>query len=462
MKHRDAQKEAAWDFLCSRARFKIECFWSGARMSRLGSFVLLAGILLGAPGWAGERLLYRDAVRSMLLRAFTQPEPFSPEFAGCLVDKLLDRVMLGKSIISEKDLESRVRNGLSERVSEGTNVECAWATASDLDEFRVDHGSLGNRYVLVRGQGLYLMGNLFLKKGPGDLSPVLVDMEAVEREVRLRVIRQCGQVRAACEMLVGGTPGQVAFQPGLIAKKILLKPDRENRGSQGGTSPSSEAVTAGPGRVPQTGHPVAPRPDSASLAAAPVLPSYDCGKAKAYAEQLVCSDRELTYMDRFVAALYWNQVARAPSGSKPPQGRQEQIAWIKARNTCVDRECVKNAYVNRASQLKSGLPAATEGTDLKVRQCMSDSIKHVRPRLDGIDFSTGVVALYESGGIAISYDLEPEVIASKPGDHLVVCLVELPKNCPRGDHRGKLYLAHNLRTGQNWTLQDSQHSCGGA
>ena len=32
----------------------------------------------------------------------------------------------------------------------------------------------------------------------------------------------------------------------------------------------------------------------------------------------------------------------------------------------------------------------------------------------------------------------------------------------RGDQRGRIYQARNLRTGGTWTLPDSQHSCGGA
>jgi hypothetical protein len=41
-------------------------------------------------------------------------------------------------------------------------------------------------------------------------------------------------------------------------------------------------------------------------------------------------------------------------------------------------------------------------------------------------------------------------------------LVSIPKGCPKGDHRGKIYKATNLRTHGQWTLPDAEHSCGGA
>jgi len=43
-----------------------------------------------------------------------------------------------------------------------------------------------------------------------------------------------------------------------------------------------------------------------------------------------------------------------------------------------------------------------------------------------------------------------------------LCLVSIPAGCPRGDVRGRIYRATNLRTGETWQAPDSEHSCGGA
>lgn len=56
----------------------------------------------------------------------------------------------------------------------------------------------------------------------------------------------------------------------------------------------------------------------------------------------------------------------------------------------------------------------------------------------------------------------PAIKNSRVGDHVLNCLVFIPKDCPKGDDRGRIYTVTNLRTLESWTLPDSQHSCGGA
>ncbi len=82
----------------------------------------------------------------------------------------------------------------------------------------------------------------------------------------------------------------------------------------------------------------------------------------------------------------------------------------------------------------------------------------------------GTSVIYANGVQGISYGLEPAVAASKVGDVIWLCLATLPKNCPKGDTRGRGYLALNksaLRraaesAGVTWYLSDNQHGCGGA
>ncbi|HJW39842.1 MAG TPA: hypothetical protein VJ476_01290, partial [Rhizomicrobium sp.] len=56
----------------------------------------------------------------------------------------------------------------------------------------------------------------------------------------------------------------------------------------------------------------------------------------------------------------------------------------------------------------------------------------------------------------------PEVHRSHVGDPVLMCLVFIPSDCPKGDDRGKVYTTTDLRTLQSWTLPDAEHSCGGA
>ena len=74
----------------------------------------------------------------------------------------------------------------------------------------------------------------------------------------------------------------------------------------------------------------------------------------------------------------------------------------------------------------------------------------------------GTVVNYQNGGTQTSYDRVPEIVQSRVGDQVLMCLVKLPQGCPKGDVRGKIYTTTNLRTQGSWTLSDSQHMCGGA
>ena len=88
-----------------------------------------------------------------------------------------------------------------------------------------------------------------------------------------------------------------------------------------------------------------------------------------------------------------------------------------------------------------------------------DAVK--RRLLEALE-EAGAVFIFENGGVQISYERDEAVVHSRVGDPVRICLVELPKDCPPGDERGKIYRTTNLRTGKHWEMPDSQHMCGGA
>ena len=105
----------------------------------------------------------------------------------------------------------------------------------------------------------------------------------------------------------------------------------------------------------------------------------------------------------------------------------------------------------------------------KVGACAQTSIKSittrfgeklVKPRQGDVDTGTSVVTA--NGVYGVSYEFVPAVAASRVGDRVMTCLASVPKGCPKGDDRGKMYTTTNLRTQESWTLPDSQHMCGGA
>lgn len=102
-----------------------------------------------------------------------------------------------------------------------------------------------------------------------------------------------------------------------------------------------------------------------------------------------------------------------------------------------------------------------------VGQCDSTTVTQIGTRLtDGSTGSpipgSGSAIWYRDGGYQVSYDSIQGVTDSQIGDHINLCLVSIPTNCPAGDNRGRVYQATNLRTNENWEASDAEHSCGGA
>jgi uncharacterized protein len=79
--------------------------------------------------------------------------------------------------------------------------------------------------------------------------------------------------------------------------------------------------------------------------------SFDCSKATAPVEKLVCSDQELSADDEVIASLYKAGIAKTHS---TPTLVQSQRQWIARRNACAAnpttmRSCVMDLYLERAT-----------------------------------------------------------------------------------------------------------------
>jgi len=102
----------------------------------------------------------------------------------------------------------------------------------------------------------------------------------------------------------------------------------------------------------------------------------------------------------------------------------------------------------------------------EVLSCGGSIITDIGSRLAGDkNFKTGAHVMLKNLGFTVAYQDDPalpSISQSKVGDHVLVCLVYIPKHCPPGDNRGKIYTITNLRTLDSWTLPDSEHECGGA
>ena len=89
--------------------------------------------------------------------------------------------------------------------------------------------------------------------------------------------------------------------------------------------------------------------------------SFDCTKAASRVEKLICADNDLSNLDDKLAVEY--RAARRTGLSDSQVTAQR--AWIKQRNSCEDKGCVRRLYESRVADLvglASDLPGSAEQT----------------------------------------------------------------------------------------------------
>ena len=90
-------------------------------------------------------------------------------------------------------------------------------------------------------------------------------------------------------------------------------------------------------------------------------------------------------------------------------------------------------------------PAAAAGVGpSRIGQCVASSIAKLGNRLDTP--RQWSVVILANGVPQVSYEQEPGLDRSRVGDPVITCLVFIPKGCPPGDDRGKIYRTTNRRT----------------
>jgi hypothetical protein len=104
----------------------------------------------------------------------------------------------------------------------------------------------------------------------------------------------------------------------------------------------------------------------------------------------------------------------------------------------------------------------------KVGECADTTITSITDRY-GADLTPansrkgadkGTIVRFSNSGVQVSLDKERAVARSQIFDKVNMCLVAIPKDCPAGDIRGRVYKTTNLRTGESWSLANDVHDCG--
>jgi len=81
--------------------------------------------------------------------------------------------------------------------------------------------------------------------------------------------------------------------------------------------------------------------------------SFDCSKARAGVEQIICKDSRLRSLDRDLFDTYQENLRNSHDQALL---RSEQLAWLRnVRDKCTTAGCVENAYAQRISELHDSL-----------------------------------------------------------------------------------------------------------
>jgi hypothetical protein len=106
----------------------------------------------------------------------------------------------------------------------------------------------------------------------------------------------------------------------------------------------------------------------------------------------------------------------------------------------------------------------------KVGDCADTTITSITDRY-GADLAPGrarkgsdpgTIVRFSNSGVQVSLVKEQAIARSQIFDKVNMCLVEIPKDCPAGGTRGRVYKTTNLRTKESWSLSNDTRSCGGA
>ena len=216
-------------------------------------------------------------------------------------------------------------------------------------------------------------------------------------------------------------------------------------------------------------------------------PSFDCRKASTPTETAICADPKLSAIDLLVAKAFKtfqpsfggdkHAIARALITDRDACGEDDACivsaqnnaletygdapTWVQDYNLALIGKKALEAAAHTPRDADQPLPAA-------LGQCAPTRIATLTARIgDDPSLATappeaGSAATFTNGGTGVSYEREAGLVSSKVGDPVMLCLISIPRDCPAGDYRGRVYYGVNLASKGTWFLPDSQHMCGGA
>ena len=146
----------------------------------------------------------------------------------------------------------------------------------------------------------------------------------------------------------------------------------------------------------------------------------------------------------------------------------KMLFLVLALATIVGPACAQDGHI----------PGLDKPTD-----CVMTRIKSIHGRLEGSSpRESGAAVEYENGASGVQYQLgdnpdkdqpgysdywqqktyEDNIVASRVGDPIKLCLVSIPLHCPKGDGRGREYVGSRLAQSSVVESRRQRNMCGGA
>jgi uncharacterized protein YecT (DUF1311 family) len=80
-------------------------------------------------------------------------------------------------------------------------------------------------------------------------------------------------------------------------------------------------------------------------------PSFDCKRARVPAEHMICASRPLSKLDRDMASLYYDQMARSDERRRQLL-RRTRDAFLERRDRCSQAGCIASVYEDRIAEVR--------------------------------------------------------------------------------------------------------------
>jgi len=80
-------------------------------------------------------------------------------------------------------------------------------------------------------------------------------------------------------------------------------------------------------------------------------PSFDCTRARLPSERMICSSRPLSQLDREMASLYYDQMARADERRRELL-RRTRDGFLSRRDRCTQAVCIASVYEDRIAEIR--------------------------------------------------------------------------------------------------------------